>query len=175
MSYVTNFDAVYVLRRMIPKTLSISESVFIDRPKGPFFWKNYWWFVISKIFHVRLTSFPSLTGGLSTFTDAKNNEKCDVKTLLNFPQMTAASFLLLSKGGVAPCKQSRRQDMFSLFELAKIITFQQSEQSRGKPTNLILHHAWKEVGERSILALLFSNGRFKLDWPNFSSIHALYF
>ena len=53
--------------------------------------------------------------------------------------------------------------MFSLFELAKIITFQQQEPTKGKLTNQILHHAWKEVGERSILALLFSNGRFKLD------------
>ena len=51
--------------------------------------------------------------------------------------------------------------MFPLFELAKIVTFQQNEQSKGKSSIQILHHAWKEVGERSILALLFSNGELK--------------
>ena len=60
------------------------------------------------------------------------------------------------EGGVAPCKQ--QQNMFPLFELAKIITFQPPEVSKTKHSVQIVHHAWKEVGERSILALLFSNG-----------------
>ncbi len=65
-------------------------------------------------------------------------------------------FRFSREGAWHGCKQT--PNMFSLFELAKIITFQGSDFSKTKSGNHILHHAWKEVGERSILALLFSNG-----------------
>ena len=48
--------------------------------------------------------------------------------------------------------------MFPLFQLAKLCTFKNKLESKGCQPTQILQQAWKEIGDKSVLAVYFSNG-----------------
>ncbi len=55
--------------------------------------------------------------------------------------------------------------MFPLFELSRLLSFGPDLKANSDVAPQVALCAWREVGERSFLALLFSNGKFKEDEP----------